>query len=251
MHKIINVFALSITGTVICVTMIGVGMSPRFTTARPSQNDNLTINNKTQAFQIVSAVRDGEYVQLTFRNDYQQTINAFTLSGGANSGVEVDFTHNDNRIAQGATYNYRVFAASLEPSGSSEKPLNLTVLDVVFEDGTGDGDQQAIASINDRRRGEKAALTQIIPLLTQALNSSDLETPVGTRRLKEKIIAACEALEKEQPSLRRGIEHGKGYLLGDIEQVENQGRIPGSVNFRGEVLRIKTHYEKVSAKLGK
>ncbi|HXL81992.1 MAG TPA: hypothetical protein VN951_14035 [Pyrinomonadaceae bacterium] len=248
----LNVFALSITGVVICVAMIVAGRSTEGTTNQPSQNDNLTISNKTQAFRIVSAARDGEYVQLTFRNDYQQTINAFTLSGGANSGVEVDFTHNDNRIAPGATYNYRVFAASLEPSGSNEKPLNLTVLDVVFEDGTGDGDATAIADIQNRRVGERIALTRIVPLLAQALDSRDSETTDGIARLKERISLMCESLTKGQSGeVLGGILHGKGYILGEIKQLEEMRAQGTNVNFGDELLKIQRHYDKKLQRLQK
>lgn len=205
----------------------------------------------TRAFYVISATRDGDIVRLSFRNGYSQAINAFTLSGGPNSGVQVDLVSSDHEIAPGAVYDYRFFASNLEPSGSPANPLKITILNVVFEDGTGDGDGQATAIINNRRLGEKAALTRIIPLLDQALKASNLDTPEGMRQLKERIVAECEALEKEQPSLGRGIQHGKARVLSDIEQVEKQRRESENVDFRGELFRIKEHYEKESAKLGK
>ena len=235
----------------ICVTTIVSNTRPSKASLQFQQADELSVTNMTRAFHVISATRDGEIVRLSFRNGYPQAINAFTLSGGPNSGVQVDLVSNDHEIAPGAVYDYRAFASNLEPSGSPVKPLKLTILNVVFEDGTGDGDGQATAIINNRRLGEKAALSQIIPLLDQALKTSNLEAPEGMRQLKERIVAECEALEKEQPSLGRGIQHGKARLLGDIEQVENQRRAAGSMNFRGELFRIKEHYEKESAKLGK
>lgn len=246
MHRVISVFALSIIGILICMAMIGVGMSSRSTTARrPSQKDNLTINNKTQAFKIVSAVRDGEDIHLTFRNDYSQGINAFTLSGSASSGVQVDLSHNDNLIAPGATYQYRVAAASLEPSGSSEKPLNLTVLDVVFEDGTGDGDAAAVADIQNRRLGERIALTRIVPLLAQALDSQDTQTTDGLEKLQERISIMCETLTKGQSGeVLGGILHGKGYVLAEIKQIEEVRARGRFVNSGDELLKIQKHYER-------
>jgi hypothetical protein len=217
-----------------------------------NQNDNLTISNKTRSFQIVSAVRAGEYVQFTFRNDYPQAINAFTLSGGAHSGVQVDFTHSDNRIEPGATYQYRVFAASLEPSGFNEKQLNLTILDVVFEDGTGDGDPLAIAEIQDRRLGERIALTQIVPLLAEALNSRDLETADGIERLKERISFVCEGLTRGQSGeVLGGILHGKGYILGDMKQIEERRAQGKNVDSGDELRTIHQHYDKKLQRLKK
>jgi hypothetical protein len=164
----------------------------------------------------------------------------------------VDLTHNDNQIAPGSSYNYRVFAASLEPSDSNEKPLNLTILDVVFEDGTGDGDQSAIADIQNRRLGERIALTGILPLLAQALASQDLETTDGIMKLKERISHVCESLTKEQSGeVLGGILHGEGYILTDIKQVEQMRAQGGNVIFGDELLKIQQHYDKKFQRLQK
>jgi hypothetical protein len=245
----------AVVGVMICALAVTtITKTTRVSKALPpfQEGGNLSVDNKTRAFQIVTAVRDGDIVRLSFRNGYAQAINAFTLSGGPNSGVEVDLLYADHEIALGKVYDYRAFASNLEPSGSSVKPLKLTILNVVFEDGTGDGDPQATADINNRRTGERIVLTRILPLLDQALQTSNLETPEGMRQLKERIVAACETLEKEQPAeLRGGILHGKGHLLGDIERVETQRRVSGSIDFRGEMLKVKERYEKESAKFGK
>lgn len=222
-------------GGLMCLMSIGFLV----TYTRPSnaslqfhQANELSVTNMTQAFFVVSATRNGDIVRLSFRNGYQKAINAFTLSGGPNSGVQVDLVSSEHEILPGASYEYRVFASNLEPSGSPVKPLKLTILSVVFEDGTGDGDGQAIAIIVNRRLGEKAVLNRIIPLLDQALKTSNLETPEGIKQLKERIRIECEALEKEQPSLGRGIQHGRARFLGDIEQLENQRRAAGTLDSR-------------------
>jgi hypothetical protein len=217
------------------------------------QNDrptvqNLAVENRTSAFQVVTAVRDGELIRLSLKNGYREPIDGFTLSSGAHSGVQVDFTNSETSIAPGMIYDYTVLAASLEPSGSSTNPVKLTILNAVFEDGTADGDPQATLDIKNRRRGEKIALGRILPLLDQALSSSELETPEGVRRLRNRISVVCDALEKEQqPEMLGGILHGKGYLLGDIQQLEEQQL--ESRSFRSGLVIIREHYKKKSAKL--
>jgi|ERR1044072_239247 hypothetical protein len=219
------------------------------TSSRQFQRDELQITNLTRAFEVVSTTQTGDVVQFSFRNGYYQAVNEFTLSGGANSGVQVDLLSSDHEIAPGAVYDYRAFVSNLDPSGSSIKPPSITLLNVVFEDGTGDGDKQTIELITNRRRGEKAALDRIVPLLDRILKTSDLESPQGMRQLRERMLAEIAALEKEKPDLRRGIQHGKSRLLTDLEQVEDSRNASVNNSFRDQMVRIKQHYEKESAKL--
>lgn len=83
---------------VIGVAMIGVGGSFQ-TAGRSQQEPELIMHNKTQAFQVIASVREGEFIQLLLKNGYPQPINAFTISAAPGSGVQVELTHNDNIIA--------------------------------------------------------------------------------------------------------------------------------------------------------
>jgi hypothetical protein len=243
MRNLPKILLPAVSALIVWMVITALGRPSAVPEQQLHQSANLTVKNKTQAFSILSAIKDGEYLQLTFRNDYPKTINAFTISGGAHSGVQIDLTHNDNRIVPGGIYQYKVRAASLEPSGSTEKALNLTVLDVVFEDGTGDGDADAVADIQNRRLGEKIALTQIVPLMMQTLGSRDLSSD-DIDRLIERISLICTNLEKAQSGeVLGGILHGKGYVLAEMEQMK-QTRVQGrNVYFQKELSRIHQHYE--------
>jgi hypothetical protein len=232
----------------ISITYLLVLAVPRETHVHYPQSNDLEVSNRTRAFQVISAIRSGEDVRVSFKNGYNKTINAFTLSGGSNSGVQVDFTNSDTAIAPGATYNYRTAAASLEPSVSAVKPLNLTVLAVVFEDGTSDGEANAIADVKNRRSGEKVALARIIPLLDQTLAASDADLPAALDRLKAQISSLFPDSEQGQsPEIAGGILHGKGDVLGDIERLKQKAI--GNIDLRDKLFKIKERYEKKSAKL--
>lgn len=236
------IFLVAAALTVTALAVSVVVFSARRQEPKPYQAENLLINNKTQGFEVVSAVSDGEFIHLTLRNNYSQGINAFTLSASANSGVQVDLTHNDNRIEPGAIYHYRVLPDSLDSSASAIKPLTITILDVVFEDGTGDGDPTAIADIQNRRRGERIALARLVPLMAQALNSRGAETGEDIERLKEQISFAVENLTSEQQGeILGGILHGKGYLIAEIEEAQKHGK---GVNLHEQLLKIQRRYIK-------
>ncbi|HXT65111.1 MAG TPA: hypothetical protein VN696_18860 [Pyrinomonadaceae bacterium] len=215
------------------------------------QLNQLTIRNMTSGFSVVSAISEGEKVSMSFRNDYAKPINGFTLSGGVNSGAQVDLINGEHEILPNSLYTYRFAASNLEPSGSSTESLRITVLNVVFSDGTGDGDPQATADINNRRLGEQIALEHIVPIFDEVLKGPDLNTIQNTALLRERIETICGSLIKQNPiEVQGGILHGKQYLLGDIEQAEKE-MAPGSAISKAELQRIKEHYEKKSQNLKK
>ena len=187
---------------------------------------------------------------MTFRNDYDKVVNGFTLSGGPNSGVQVDLLSSQHEIAPGRTYQYQFFASNLEPSGSSLLPLFVSVLNVIFEDGAGDGDEATTALIYNRRLGEQAAVNRVIPLFDEVLNGSGEVQPKDLKTLRERISAACQILKKEQPSLVRGIQHAETRVLQDLEQIEDQLSKNQSNSGRDRLFETKTRYGREAAKLG-
>lgn len=216
----------------------------------PPQTNDLTIDNKTQAFQIISAIRDGETVQLSLKNGYSKAISGFTISSSDTSGVQVDFTPADEVIAPGGIYNYKTSVASLQSSDSLSDKLTLRILSVVFEDGTSDGDHQAIADIKNRRLGEKIQLARILPLLRQALSSPDADRPTVLARLKSQITSLPVKPENGQPGeITGGLLHGKEYILRDIRALEQEQSEEGNVNLREKLNKIKERYERKAARL--
>lgn len=248
MKKMLTVVIMGSAISSICLMILTTNTSSTIT-SRQIQRAELRISNLTSAFEVISATQNGEVVQLSFRNGYRQAINGFTLSGGRNSGVQVDLLSSDHEIAPGAIYDYRAFLSNLEPSGSSLKFPNITILNVVFDDGTGDGDKQSIELVINRRLGERAALDKIVKLLERSLSTLDFESPQSVPQLKERIVAEIGILEKEQPALRRGIQHGKSRLLSDLEQFQDLRKQSVSSSFRDKVVTIKQHYEHELAKL--
>jgi hypothetical protein len=242
-----------VTAVIVIVTSVAImTRSTRLAKASDQfqEGNGLSVDNKTRAFQIITAARDGSTIRLSFRNDYSKPINAFTLAGSPNSGVQVDLADSDHEIAPGAVYDFRVAAVSMEPSGSLTKPLKLTVLNVVFEDGTGDGDYQATMDIKNRRLGEKVALTRIIPLIEQASNVPDSDTPAAMKELKRRVSALCETLAQEESGeARGGVLRAQRSVMEEIEQAERKQKETGNIILRDELSRIKEHFQRKSARL--
>ena len=64
----------------------------------------------------------------------------------------------------------------------------------------------------------------MIPLFDEVLDGSEEVQPKQLKALRERITAMCEILQKEQPSIVRGIRHAEMRILQDIEQIEDQLR---------------------------
>ncbi|HMF56605.1 MAG TPA: hypothetical protein VK619_09695 [Pyrinomonadaceae bacterium] len=218
----------------------------------PQQNNEVLVNNKTTAFQVISEVRNGDSIRLVLKNNYSKAITAFRVSGNSESqGVDVDFTSEGTFIAPGETYNYREAIGNLFPYlGTSSGQLNIKILAVVFDDGSGDGDATVVKHIKSRRRGVKIQLARILPLLQQIIDSPDSNTQAALERLKMQILALpTHPQNGESPDIMGGLIHGKNYILGEIQRLEGIERETGNINFRNELIKIKERYEREAARL--
>lgn len=216
------------------------------------QSNSPVINNSTQAFQVIGVVNDADSVKVTFKNGYSKAITAFVLSGDSRtSGVQVDFTSGDTVIAPGETYEYdgptNIFLSS---PMSTQRQLNVRVLSVIFDDGSSDGDNKSATSIKNRRLGMKIQLARILPLIQHAAELPDTDMRAVISQLKAQISTLPDRPQNGEPvDITSGLLHGKNYILGDIQRLEQIQDGIGGVNFRSELLKIKERYQKEAARL--
>lgn len=215
------------------------------------KGNGVTVSNHTQAFQVVNATNDGNTIQLSLRNGYSKAITAFIVSGDDGSSVQVDFSSVDSLIAPGETYNYGEATANLlSHSGAEQSRPKISILAVLFEDGSSDGDNKVVRDIKNRRLGEKIQLMRILPLLEEALGVEDSELPVSIERLKARISALPDKPQKgESPEIMGGLHHGKQYIYAKLERLKQLQDENDVVNLRTELTKIKHRYKKETTKL--
>jgi len=235
-----------------CLLLLAVSVASSNNSLPSNQSEVLQIDNKTQAFQIISSEINNGIVRVSLRNGYSKTINGFTLADSESSGIQIDFTSTDSPIAPGETYQYKIPLRSIQSSldSAENNKFKLKVLSVVFDDGTSDGDYHAIAQMKNRRRGEKVQLARIMPLLNQALASSDTDILDALRRLKSQIASLSVEPENGQPpEILSGLHHGKEDALAQIRALEERQTAQGNVDLRQGLLAIKKRFEKKAPKL--
>lgn len=135
--------------------------------------EDLQVNNKTRALEIVSiekVVDRGDF-RVTLRNGYDKKVTGFQVNvGTVRTGTELIMSGKDRYfISPGGTYT-RVYATQV-----GLDKLGITVLCVVFEDGSSDGERKYIQEIKQWRLGMRMARERVLPLLRAAKNSSDPE----------------------------------------------------------------------------
>ncbi len=166
--------------------------------------------NKTRALEVVSLKPTGPMrpggrdYELVLRNVSAKGINGYSIAFGEGSTVTNDLTSGDRLIAPGDQFTEVLPHAT-----------NIVVRNVIFEDGSSDGDPVAAAELHDRREGMRKQLERIAPLLKAAAVSGDVE----------KLKAQLQALPEDTAAgdsvfINAGMRNAKEDTLLDVEKLD-------------------------------
>jgi hypothetical protein len=104
-----------------------------------------------------------------------------------------------------------------------------TIEAVVFEDGSGDGDSDALAQLLEQRTGASLAYQKLIPALKEALKTSGMTgTAAGLASLRKSINNTWPEHDASD-SVTRGFTIAKGYISMSVLRIEhlmNSGQSP-------------------------
>ena len=156
------------------------------------------------------------FVVLTLRNDSDKAITAFSLSeSGVNSRSEM--IGSDRIMAPGAI---KTTLCGLPSPTSPEK--GITILAVVYEDGTSEGDPKYIKQIFDARAGTQAQLTRILPLFRDALVTPKTMSLVQKQEAIKLKLEQLPEEEEEGQSLefRVGLHDEKERAMNNLKELE-------------------------------
>lgn len=175
----------------------------------------------------------------SLRNDSNKAITAISLSS---SGVNYrsDMIDSDDLMAPRATRTER---CGLPSTTRPEK--GITVLAVVYEDGTSEGEFKFIKQILDARAGTQAQLARILPLFREIL-----ATPGNIRLMqkKEAVKLQLEQLPEEEEGksieYRLGLHDTKELAIDKLKQLEQIEQEKGEDVARQVFPRIVDTYEK-------
>ncbi|HEV2915861.1 MAG TPA: hypothetical protein VGX92_21450 [Pyrinomonadaceae bacterium] len=227
------------------IFMAAIGMAVWLPRSIRSQQSTPRVENKTQAVQVVSLVLEETNYILSLKNISDKSINGYSLGMGARSMVDAELTTVGRVIAPGATFQERIPASKLRPSSASGSlEPTITILAVLFEDSTGEGDAPTIARHKARRAGVKGQLGNILPLIKATLEQPDSELPAALKKLKQRVASLSETPgDGLPPASTSGLQSAKQDVLMMLENLQ-----PSS-DIRAELSEIKEQLEKRAGKL--
>lgn len=175
-----------------CLLVLGIGgVARKSSSGLTAKNNSPQIQNKTRSFEVNRIANNEGRVELGLKNGYKKNITAFAVS--VNRLIsEVDFLYSEledqNGLAPEEVYTSAISVArSNNPAVAAKEGLDITIIAVLFDDNTSDGDPSLIAEILDMRRGSKIQLRRIISLVNKALSSSGIIDDTEFDKLRSQI----------------------------------------------------------------
>lgn len=184
------------------VVFAAVGSS-RFRSRATTQ---INLVNDTGALALVTQeVSDGR-TRLQFKNISGKDLNGFVLGFPNLRQMELDTTTGDRVIEPGGVQDIEI-----------PEPLpTITILAVMYADGSLEGDQTTVAQLRDRRSALKAELKRILGLVVAEAQSREADIPGAFDRLESamsKLPATVADGETPQANARRGAREDVTNLL--------------------------------------
>lgn len=161
--------------------------------------------NNTGALALVrQEVIDG-ITRLEFKNISAKDLNGFVLGLANLRQIELDTTTGDRVIVPGEVQDVVIPGPS---------PTTITILAVMYADGSLEGDQITVAQLRDRRSALKAELKRILGLVVAETQSRDADIPGAFDRLASAMSKLPVADEHTpQANAQRGAKDDVASLL--------------------------------------
>ncbi|MEN3331554.1 MAG: hypothetical protein V7641_919 [Blastocatellia bacterium] len=183
---------------------------------------------------------ENDHVLLSLRNDSDKAITALSWSS-SEVIYKSEMIGSDDTIAVGAT---KVKSCGLPSPTSHEK--GITILAVVYEDGTSDGDAKFVKEIFAERAGEQEQLARILPLFRDTLVTRKNMSLMQKREVVKLKLEQLPVHEEEGWSLafRTGLHNEKERAMNNLKQLEQVENERGEDIARKALLLIIDRYEK-------
>jgi hypothetical protein len=180
--------------------------------------NNLTITNKTSAFNIINAEKMPEgIIHLTLQNGYNKSITAYQFSiGNTKTLVDSLFTIHNESVAPGKSKD-EFLAIDIDPE---LKRKGIVILAVVFDDSTSDGYADSIREIQDYRLGEQKQIERLNDFLNDNSILSIKSHLDILSEMQTKMLSVSEDTGADFPKyVQFGIQDTKQRMSRQIEKI--------------------------------
>ncbi|HJQ26752.1 MAG TPA: hypothetical protein VKA60_22755 [Blastocatellia bacterium] len=236
----------------ICIVLLLSGgrlSTTRSSVVKQEVSPSVQIKNLTFGLNVADFRTSDTSIKLILKNGYQRNITAFAISMGSYNIIR-DLSENGHALAPGDSYIQEGTLTKVEgTSDKSSEQYVVTLLTVIFDDDTSDGDDSTAKRILDMRLGEKDAMKLILPHIPKVLNSTDEDLAEELERAKTRIKdIPIHTSGKSSSPYEAGRHNAKERALSDIEESKRAREKYGSNIVRLELLNTKEQYEKRAIK---
>lgn len=242
MSRIINLYrtkgVITIILLLVCIAVLGIVIKPSGTRAIPIQETLPQIINETKSFEILSVIKKDGYIEVSLRNISQKNINGYTVAFGSNGQVMKDTTVGDHLILPQNVDDFIIPNNVLARS-------SIRIINVMFDDGTFEGNPVAASEFRNRRLGLKVQLKRILALLQSVLNSPDVDSPTALDRFKAQVSSLTEKSDGVMSRTGEiGLHDMKEEALALVKELEERQKQNANLNLREYLAKLKQRLEK-------
>lgn len=231
--KRVSLFGLVLLSLVVAVS-VGTGIpSPRTHTA---QEKPLQVHNKTASVEIVSAAKEKDTVRVSLRNNSGKFIDGLQARVGSVT-VQTEFA------GSGVTFPPGAIHEEVYPGQRDVDQRGFTVLCVVFEDDSADGEPKYVKQIKDKRYGARLQTQRALSLIDDLLASAEADTPAGLEKLEAQTSSLPEQHEgAANDDILLGLKDGKASIIHQIQTVQRKQQARRAVKVSEELTSLKQQF---------
>jgi len=204
----------------LAIVIRGVGR-PGANSLRPTRAKafSLAIENLTQSLTVSSIEPIGEFRQkITLRNDSSKTVECFAYSLEPINQIDTRRGTIGLGMLPGATISEKIDLKAQIDKGREN--LTLTVMAVVFEDGSGEGLPRAERTLVDQQLGTEIGHLAVAPIMESLPDHIDAGFPAIARVLKERLRGIPPLPDTTPFEVRHCAQDATALAANEIDDVE-------------------------------
>lgn len=210
----------------------------------------IVLDYKTQALEITRAdfSSNGRLIRVAVRNVANKNIDWFRISLGNGSDIEADFAFAEKSVLRpGEVYDDEY------PFDSKSSLVRVTVVAVVFEDKSTDGDEHFAQLLKEKRAGQRIEVSRMVSLL-KAANSAikyresavlleGLSSEVSNSNTESQVPAEKSSSAREARLI--GMRSARERALNEIRRIQTLG----DESKKSELKLLEERYNSIHTRL--
>ena len=227
-----NWTALALAAVLACTAVV---FATAGSSAFSSKTSQIHIVNDTKGLALVGQEAVDGRTRLQFKNVSAKDLNGFVLAVANLSQIELDTTTGDRVIVPGEVQDIVIPGPS---------PSTITILAVMYADGSLEGDQITVAQLRYRRSALKAELKRILGLVVAEAQSRDADIPGAFDRLESAMSKLPSTVVDEHSPQANALRGARDDVAGLLEFMRQRQKRNAHLNQRELVRQVKERIER-------